>query len=334
MASIYKLQYNGMTLAYPGWNGYVSFEYDPIQLVQFGAAGNATATLGITATYNGETTSWNNAGSTAYKDIPVGSEITITASTPEYFRCGCAVPRGVDNFASATWSRGFSAHGTVTGSGYASTTNTTKNTFTARGNLKWTNKFTGSYQGCQQAWPSLQITAWTSTYTTSSTMTGGEGTSYGATGTNKAGNLKGNRAWISITDWKTQSLKAPVNCSAWRLSGTMNITAQHNAVGGAFTGADERALTAGIYCVGTGAAPNTARYTSWFNTSTANKTASYTYNATAAKYGTATNLGSYSFGVLGQNYASVTVGSGATYSWAYNRILGVGGTWYASGILP
>lgn len=26
MADIYKLQYNGMTLAYPGWNGYVGWE--------------------------------------------------------------------------------------------------------------------------------------------------------------------------------------------------------------------------------------------------------------------------------------------------------------------
>ena len=26
MSDIYKLQYNGMTLAYPGWNGYISFE--------------------------------------------------------------------------------------------------------------------------------------------------------------------------------------------------------------------------------------------------------------------------------------------------------------------
>lgn len=335
MSDIYKLQYNGRTLAFPGWNGYVSFEYNPIEYVQFGAFANATATMGITATYNGQTTSWNNAGGTAYKDIPVGSDVVITASTPEYFRCGCGVPVGLDNFTSASWSRGFSAHGNVTASGYAATTKTKMNTFTACGNLKWTNKFTGSYQGCQRALPSLQITAWTSTYTTSATMTGGIGTSYGATGTNKAGNLKGNRAWVNITDWQTQSLKAPVNCSAWRLSGTMNITAQHNAGAGVFTGASERALTAGIYCQNsTGAAPNTAQYTSWFNTSTAYKTTAYTYNATAAKYGTATNLGSYGFGVLGQNYTAVGTGSALTYSWAYNRILGVGGTWYASGILP
>ena len=26
MSDIYKLQYNGMTLAYPGWNGYVCYE--------------------------------------------------------------------------------------------------------------------------------------------------------------------------------------------------------------------------------------------------------------------------------------------------------------------
>ena len=29
MSDIYKLQYNGMTLAYPGWNGYVSYESVP-----------------------------------------------------------------------------------------------------------------------------------------------------------------------------------------------------------------------------------------------------------------------------------------------------------------
>lgn len=29
MSDIYKLQYNGMTLAYPGLNGYVSFESAP-----------------------------------------------------------------------------------------------------------------------------------------------------------------------------------------------------------------------------------------------------------------------------------------------------------------
>ena len=29
MSDFYKLQYNGMTLAYPGWNGYVGFENGP-----------------------------------------------------------------------------------------------------------------------------------------------------------------------------------------------------------------------------------------------------------------------------------------------------------------
>ncbi|MGD7407449.1 hypothetical protein ACQCP7_25520, partial [Ralstonia pseudosolanacearum] len=26
MSDVYKLQYNGMTIAYPGWNGYVGYE--------------------------------------------------------------------------------------------------------------------------------------------------------------------------------------------------------------------------------------------------------------------------------------------------------------------
>ena len=29
MADTYKLQYDGMTLTYPGWNGFVSYEYIP-----------------------------------------------------------------------------------------------------------------------------------------------------------------------------------------------------------------------------------------------------------------------------------------------------------------
>ena len=32
MSDIYKLQYNGMTLAYPGWNGYISFTVDETSL--------------------------------------------------------------------------------------------------------------------------------------------------------------------------------------------------------------------------------------------------------------------------------------------------------------
>jgi len=34
MADIYKLQYNGLTLAYPGWNGYVGYEAeDPMEYI-------------------------------------------------------------------------------------------------------------------------------------------------------------------------------------------------------------------------------------------------------------------------------------------------------------
>lgn len=335
MADIYKLQYNGMTLAYPGWNGYVSFEYEPIEYVRFGAVANATATLGITATYNGQTTSWNNAGSTAYKDIPIGSDVVITASTPEYFRCGCGAPVGLDNFASANWSRGFSAHGTVTASGYATTTNTQKNTFTARGNLQWTNNFNGSYQGVADAYPSLQITGWTGTVA-SSTMTGGEGTNYGATGTSKANNMKAAyHAWKSFTNWKSTSLKAPVNCSAWKLSAHMNITGHRNVTSvGIFCGASERAVTAQACINGTGTGRSSVSTNSWFPTSQSNKTTAYDLTATAAKYGTATNLGSYGVHFTAYNYGTVGNGSGSCGSWAYHRVIGCNGTWLASGIMP
>ena len=256
--------------------------------------------------------------------IPGSTGITLAQTYDEYYRPDISVDNGsVEN-------------GVLIANGPCTVTvNDGLNTFTARGNLKWTNNFTGSYQGVQQAWPSLQITGWTSNYTPSSQMTGGIGTNYGATGTN-SNNLTGQRGWKSFNTWQSESLRAPVNCSAWKMSGHINLTGQHNVNGqGILTGSTNEYLTAGIYCVGTNASPGTAVYGEWFPRGKyGTNTLSKDYVATAAKYGTATNLGSYGFGAIGWNWEKVTNGSRWTESWAYNRITNFNGTWYASGILP
>lgn len=303
MADTYKLSYNDRPLTVSEWSGSLSFEDKDIHTLTLQDDGHGTL----------------EANKLTGRE---GDRIYLSPRYNDYYR--------FNNYSLTG--------GTINGDVFTfSDTDATAqanfkvNYFTARGNFNWTNNFNGSYQGVQQAWPALAITAWTGA-SPSSTMTGGQGTNYGATGTNKAGNLTGNRAWKSWTP--ANGLRAPVNCSAWRLSGSIAITGQHNAGAYVFTSTNERTLTAGIYCVGDGASPNTSKYGKWFNTSTGNKSTTYTYNATAAKYGTATNLGSYGFGVLAQNWGSVTQGSGSCYSWAYNRILGIGGSWYASGIMP
>lgn len=304
MSDIYKLQYNGMTLAYPGWNGYVSWEKKPsFHTLSLQTDGHGTLTADTLTGFAGDT-------------------VTLSPTYNTYYR-----------FSGYDCTGGTIAGNTFTFGNEDATAraNFKVNNFTARGNFNWMNNFSGPYQGVQRAFPALAITAWTGT-SPSSTMTGGQGTNYGASGTNKAGNLTGNRGWKSWTP--ANGMRAPVNCSAWRLSGSIAITGQHNAGSVVFTSQDERALTAGIWCVGDGASPNTSKYSNWFNTTTSNKSTTYKFNATASKYGTATNLGSYGFGVLGQNYGSVKQGSGSCYSWAYNRILGIGGSWYASGIMP
>ena len=256
--------------------------------------------------------------------IPGSTGITLAQTYDEYYRPDISVDNGtVEN-------------GVLIANGPCTVTvNDGLNTFTARGNLKWTNNFTGTYQGVQQAWPSLQITGWTSNYTPSSNMTGGLGTNYGATGTN-SNNLTGQRGWKSFNTWQSESLRAPVNCSAWKMSGHINLTGQHNVnAQGILTGSTNEYLTAGIYCVGTNASPGTAVYGQWFPRGKyGTNTLSKDYVATAEKYGTATNLGSYGFGAIGWNWEQVTNGSRWTESWAYNRITNFNGTWYASGILP
>lgn len=255
--------------------------------------------------------------------VPGSTGITLTQTYDEYYRPNISVDNGtIEN-------------GVLIANGPCTVTvNDGLNTFTARGNLKWTNNFNGSYQGVKQAFPALQITGWTSTYTPSSNMTGGVGTNYGATGTN-TNNFTGQRGWKTFTTWQSESLRAPVNCSAWKMSGHINLTGQHNAGNGIMGESEHCILTAGIACVGTNASPGTGTTAQFFPRSDkGTNTLSKNFVATAAKYGTATNLGSYGFYAIGWNYDQVTNGSRWTYSWAYNRITNFNGTWYASGILP
>lgn len=77
MSDVYKLQYNGMTLAYPSWNGYVSYETAPFYTLTLETDGHGTLTADTTTGYSGDTATLTNAPATDY----TFSEYTVTGGT-------------------------------------------------------------------------------------------------------------------------------------------------------------------------------------------------------------------------------------------------------------
>ena len=81
MSDTYKLQYDGMTLAYPGWNGYVGYE-QPGYPITYETDGNGTLT-----------------GDVIY--IPGSTGVTLDMSYNTYYRLsgyettGCTIDNGV-----------------------------------------------------------------------------------------------------------------------------------------------------------------------------------------------------------------------------------------------
>lgn len=88
MSEVYKLQYSGMTLAYPGWNGYVGCSpVEPFNVVDsatwnrnYGITwGNSLAMAGYTPTGTYITTVRQPDNSQLYRKVTCNSPIRITA---------------------------------------------------------------------------------------------------------------------------------------------------------------------------------------------------------------------------------------------------------------
>lgn len=68
MSDIYKLQYNGMTLAYPGWNGYVGYEDVPaFKTLTVYASEGGTITASVLTGMPGDTAQITTAYDTYYR---------------------------------------------------------------------------------------------------------------------------------------------------------------------------------------------------------------------------------------------------------------------------
>lgn len=68
MSDIYKLQYNGMTLAYPGWNGYVGYDDVPkFKTLTLYASEGGTVTASVLTGMPGDTAQITTAYNTYYR---------------------------------------------------------------------------------------------------------------------------------------------------------------------------------------------------------------------------------------------------------------------------
>ena len=67
MSDIYKLQYDGMTLAYPGWNGYVSYEAQSFKTLTLLNSEGGTLTANTLTGYPGDTINLSTAYNTYWR---------------------------------------------------------------------------------------------------------------------------------------------------------------------------------------------------------------------------------------------------------------------------
>lgn len=68
MADVYKIQYNGMTLAYPGWNGYVGYDNVPkFKTLTLYASEGGTVTASVLTGMPGDTAQITTAYDTYYR---------------------------------------------------------------------------------------------------------------------------------------------------------------------------------------------------------------------------------------------------------------------------
>ena len=111
MSDIYKLQYNGMTLAYPGWNGYVCYENQSFKTLTLLNSEGGTLTANTLTGYPGDTINLSTAYNTYWRfsgyqwtgdGSLVGNDYTF--GTEDATICACFKPNAFT--ATGGWEKG------------------------------------------------------------------------------------------------------------------------------------------------------------------------------------------------------------------------------------
>lgn len=200
------------------------------------------------------------------------------------------------------------------------------NRFTARGTLVTANMLSGSWQGIVSAFPAFKVTAYTG-YDSSDIYSDKYNYAvYGGTGTNQ-NNLTGQRGFK--TSAVADNCTGPsAQIQGWEVSGSFSVTANRNinVATSMVTASAKRALR---WC-GPGQAVQSAAN---FIGTGANATASGTKTFTGKVDNTATSVAGFGLTVAmaNESLSPVSSYSGKVKSWGYHRIMGLTGTWSATG---
>lgn len=123
MSDIYKLQYDGMTLTYPGWNGYVSYEVQPFKTLTLLNSEGGTLTANTLTGYPGDTISLSTAYNkywrfSGYQLTGDGSLVgnDYTFGTEDATICACYKPNAFT--ATGGWEKGSDVNAVAKGQYY------------------------------------------------------------------------------------------------------------------------------------------------------------------------------------------------------------------------
>lgn len=298
MSDTYKLQYDGMTLTYPGWNGYMSYASAP-----------SFHTLTLYASEGGTVTA------SVLTGVP-GDTITLTTTHDNYYRLS-----GYD----------ITGNGTIEGNTFTFGTEDTTanaqfklNTFTATGSIAWGNNLNGQGQGAREARPTLHINAYTGNDQSDIEVSTQNYANYGHTGSSTAASkTTANRGWKYSTVTST-CVSFPSGTSAVSLHVKGTYTGNHAGQAAAYVAADQRRAT--LYVLG--------QSTIWdsFFPKTTNGNASKAFDITKTS-ATVNDTNQYIYFRIYNANDSTGTPYNCGNRWAYNRAVGLTGTFTATGIL-
>jgi hypothetical protein len=333
MADIYKLQYNGMTLAYPGWNGYVAFEdaevaYNLYLQQQIGGTITADKLSGM----NGEIVTLGNTPDAGYQFNSYG--ITGAELSGNQFAFNGSDVSAQANFKEAVYTLTLQndGHGTIAASkttGHAGDTVTLSNTYNTYYRFNNYTVTGGTINGSTFTFGSRNATAKANFKVNSFTASGGWEKGSNVTGGGKQNGSTNVGAKYATTSYHTSNVPAGwYNTSnRWKVTSTVSgykITLNPKMQ---FTGkcqSNSKSLVAaatGLSLIGSTTTQSQSWSTHSASTQTWNYSKSFTSNTTGVNYGIS--------GKLAWTAAAGQYGATAGYVAANTT-----GTWTATGYIP
>lgn len=199
------------------------------------------------------------------------------------------------------------------------------NNFTATGSIAWGNNLNSTGQGAKIAYPTLHINAFTGASQAAVQVTTANYCNYGHTGTSTASPTTTANRGNKFSTTNATCLKIPTNTSAVSLHVKGTYTGNHAGQAQAYVGDAQRRAT--LYVLGVGTQWN-AFFPKVVN---GNSAKAFDITKTSATMG---NVNAYNLFRIDNANDTTGTSYNCGNRWAYNRAVGLTGTFTATGIAP